>query len=1856
MSKNVEKIYTLSPMQKGMVYHSLLNKNSTEYILQYSASFKGALNIENAKVAIELLSLKHEVLRTAFTGFENDSELFQVILKNRSPEIQFINYSDFQNNQSIEEIIKHDLIRGFDLKKNSLIRVTIINNEDNVYTLIWTAHHIIVDGWSLSILFEDFIYFYNMLETSNLNRQDLVKLIETENQNSPSYCEYIKWNKNHNWELDKKYWDNLLLDYDTVATILPTLKTDLLEKNDEEFVDFSISENLYKKLKKLGNDLHITINSIMESAWGLLLQYYSGNSDVVFGKVVSGRNIPINGIEKTVGLFINTIPVRVNSVNKTLKELLADINNQGIESSKYDNYSLLEIQKNRKMKQILFDTLLVFENYYVSDKSNENYQNMKNIIINQKGREKTNYSLTVLVQCGSTLNIRLLYDNRLYSTEDIKRVLNTMNTILNNITNSLDKKCVELNFLDDKEKEQVLCVFNSNKATYPIDKTINELFEKSVINYSKQIAVHYNDYSITYEQLNSYANQIAKELREQGVKPNEFVAIIADRSIEMIIGIYGILKSGGAFIPIDPKNPDERIEYILNDSNSKVVLTATTRVLEIKGKSTINLNNYNWSTDLCDNLDIVNTSNDIMYCIYTSGTTGKPKGVMCCHNGLVNRIMWMKQQYNITSKDIILQKTNYTFDPSIWEFILWALCGASVAILPPDEEKNPETLCQMISYYKISIIHFVPSMLDVLIEYLNTNKNAVKLMNSLKKVFCSGEILSINTVKNFYSLLHETKLMNLYGPTEASIDITAYECDKESNAVYIGKPIDNMNIYILQNNRLCGVGVPGELCVSGIGVAKGYLNNEQLTNEKFVNSQFSQGKMYHTGDIARWLSDGNIEYMGRIDDQVKIRGMRVELGEIEAVLKQESEIIDAIAVVKKDDKGDSNLYVYYTSHNKLDIDKVKNNISKKLPSHMIPKQFMRLDEIPHLSNGKVAKKALPDIQTNLSKDYVEPQNEVEQDIVNIISDVLGAERIGLSDQLYELGLDSIKAIRLSNALKEKGYSISIKELLTVDTVYDFINTINKKNDYILSPLQKRLMTYSDSFRNTCLILKCNERIVPLRLMNAINNIMSNHTMLNAMVINDKMVINDVNEYSLIEEISNPNTNTILNSKAINILKLEYSGDLNCIWEKCKEYISKYFAVRETSPFNVMVFRCKDFDYIVISVNPLFFDLTSEQILIDSLTNEYCLEKSRHFDENQVNSKLKDIFNQSISCEPYLKNNRSKNIIFNKNYCCVEFSMDVKSSENIRFKLGAKFGYDFTDAIVAAGFMSFNSKEISLPYKALIYKDLRNKDVQKDLDYYIGRIDSMSNICVETDVLHNKTDILELMQEVNNCNSTNIIADNENSFSIFVQENDYKLKELFESVSINEYIPLGASISDNPLIIICKVEHEKIKVSLYADKNLFEYEQLYNYSKKMKQVLENISAICNDNEEDYLELSEPNNSFISQMLNKYANNSLISNTKKIYCASKKQIEYYSVGEIMYGRLTINKKTSIKTMRASLMKTIQEQSVLRSVIHSKKNGKIQEIECDTNWFIPIIDISKNPSIEDSIFTNQEWLQKEKERFTKQDLLSSIICFRINSDTYHIWIIANHCIWDMKSFEVFERRLNVYLNDKVAETIVDYSEYISNLKKANLKELKSVFSDFFNNANLYLSLLNKKDKVCAVTKAIKTDYILKNYDSFNNLAFRLMQYNIKIWLPKNAYLTNIPVLMLYHNRNEENKNIAGLFVDQIPINIPIDEDSTFSVENQISNVINRWGKMPDIENVTLRKLLNKYRLIPIVNIAASYKYEDGGIENVMESWNNSLEKLNYVYSQSIYLHINSNDTIVTVITFERLKKQIEEFLDSL
>jgi len=1194
----VEKAYyEASSAQKRIWLLQQFDTASIGYNMPGILILDGDLDKTRLEPAFRGLISRHEALRTSFDMVEG--EIVQRIIG--VDEVEFeIDYAEISEAEVDSSVI--EFVRAFDLSQAPLLRVGLVKESDTRHYLMFDMHHIISDGTSMAILTKEFMALY---EGHRLNAQRL------------QYKDFSQWQnvflKSEQMQGQEQYW------LERFSDELPVLNLplDYTRPSVQEFAGdstrFVIGEDLTEKLRKIARGSGTTMYMVLLSAVNILLSKYSGLEDIIVGSPIAGR--PHADLEGIMGMFVNTLVMRSNPAgDKTYLEHLREVKETALQAYENQDYQFEELIDKLDLsrdlsRNPLFDVMFVLQNMEASEFELEGLKLSRYNSV--QGASKFDLTFSV-VEAGNEITMSVEYATSLFKAETIERMSLHLQNLLGAIAEDREILLGDIDILSESERNQLMYEFNNTYADYPRDKAIHELFEEQVLRTPDNIALVFGDDSMTYSELNAKSNQLAHMLRRKGVQPDSIVGIMVERSFEMIIGIMGILKAGGAYLPIDPEYPVERIQFMLEDSNTEILLSQSWfKDTFVFDGERIDLDDTGLYVGESTNLTKINTSGDLAYVIYTSGSTGMPKGVMVEHQSIVNRLIWAQNEYPLVEGDVILQKTTYAFDYSIWELLWWT--GASICLLEPGKEKEPEAMIRTIEKHHVTAMHFVPSMLSVFLDYV-VRGNGVNRIKTLKKVFASGEALNPVQVKNFYHEIYKankTDLINLYGPTEAA-EVTYFDAtaDPFNSIVPIGKPIDNFTIYILgKNNSLLPISIPGELCIGGEGLARGYQNRPELTAEKFVDNPFKPGeRMYRTGDLARWLPDGNIEFLGRIDHQVKIRGFRIELGEIESRLLELEQVKEAVVLAKDDDSGDKYLCAYIVSNTELNVSDIRTSLSATLPDYMIPSYFIRIDSIPLTSNGKVDRRSLPEPEGVVGTEYIAPRNAEEMALTEAFNAILGIEQVSISDDFFALGGDSIKAIRIISKLRELGYELSVRDLMTCSIVEQISKKIKKVEGELaynqgeevgelpLTPVQKWFFTTFESqpnHFNMAIMLKMTERIDTAGLEKVFDALIKHHDVLRTVFRNDTQKLLSSQE-----------------SKGFELYEYDYRESGLSYTEVAKEIETRNNEIQAslnigTGPLmKIGLFRTETSVHLMISIHHLVIDGVSWRILMEDIELGY----------------------------------------------------------------------------------------------------------------------------------------------------------------------------------------------------------------------------------------------------------------------------------------------------------------------------------------------------------------------------------------------------------------------------------------------------------------------------------------------------------------------------------------------------------------------------------------------------------------------------------------------------------------------------
>jgi amino acid adenylation domain-containing protein/non-ribosomal peptide synthase protein (TIGR01720 family) len=1045
----ITEAFSLSPMQQGMLFHCLKEPHSGVDIEQLVIHLPEAIDVPRLQAAWRWLVSRHDILRAQF-AWEGIGHPQQEIV----PEVAVPFYVEDERHLSsenqrerLQSFLRSDRLRGFDLDRAPLLRLTLFQWNDASFSLVWTFHHALLDGRCFPILLREVFEAYAELETSEISARP-----------TPfTYRHYIDWLAKEDFAAAEVHWKNLLRGFTASTPLTVDRKTpsDVVVYRQGEAWEI-LDGATTAELRELAEEHGLTLNSLVMGAWAILLHRYSGEEDVVFGATRACRKSSVENADQTVGIFINTVPVRVRlRGDEGVLSICKNIRRQWLEMRAYEHTPLARVKASSQVppSQPLFETLLIFENYRLD-------ATMRSLGGSWSERqvelhELTNFPITLAAYGGEELSLKIEFDRNRLDEVVIQRLLGHLRCLLEGtVANPLAKIC-HLPLMGDVERQELICDFNvpaeaplSNNLPMDGGATLHGLFEAQASRQPESVALTCDGESLTYQELNSRANQVARELLKFAVVPDTLVGLCLDRSNELVIAILGILKAGGAYLPIDLAYPADRLAFMLEDAQASLLLTHS----KLSGKVPSTKSKVLYLDEIltgpmdgvdAENLPSVAGPDHLAYVIYTSGTTGKPKGSLITHRNAVRLFPATEHWYGFNERDVWTLFHSSAFDFSVWEMWGALLYGGRVVVVPFMVSRSPEAFYELLAREQVTVLNQTPSAFRQLTQ---AEEAMGQKPLALRYVIFGGEALEMQSLRPWFDRHGDQKpqLVNMYGITETTVHVTYRRLSKDDlgSGSVIGVPLPDLQIYILDSERqpvpIC---VPGEMYVGGAGLARGYLRRPELTAERFVPDHLtgiSNSRLYRTGDLARFLPGRDIEYLGRIDDQVKIRGFRIELGEIESVLCQHTAVREATVIAREDVPGTKRLVAYLTTSQPApEVGELRDHLKQKLPEYMVPAAFTFLERLPLSNNGKIDRKALPPPEQqrpDLVGRYVEPRTSVEKALAAIWSKGLRVEQIGVNDNFFELGGDSILSIQIISAARRQGLMLTPKLLFSHQTI------------------------------------------------------------------------------------------------------------------------------------------------------------------------------------------------------------------------------------------------------------------------------------------------------------------------------------------------------------------------------------------------------------------------------------------------------------------------------------------------------------------------------------------------------------------------------------------------------------------------------------------------------------------------------------------------------------------------------------------------------------------------------------------------------------------------------------------------------
>ena len=1054
----------LSFAQQRLWFLNQLEPESACYNEPAAVRLAGPLDLAALEQGINEIARRHEVLRAVFTSVEGQpAQVVRESVTLTVPLVDIESVAKHEQNREIHKLALAEYQRPFDLAHGPLTRVRLLRLAPQEHVLLLTMHHSISDGWSVGVFFKELAALYGALCLGQPS-----PLAELPIQYADFAYWQRRWLQGEPLEEHLGYWKKQLGGSIPILELPSDRPRPPVQTFRGARLYFSLPASLSDSLKALSRRENVTLFMLLLAAFQTLLQRTTGQDDVLVGSPVAGRNW--SEVEGLIGCFLNTIVLRTDlGGDPSFRELLGRARHVATEAYAHQDLPFEQLveelhPERDTSRNPLFQVMFVLQNTLKVELPNLAVTPLKL----DRGATPLDLILS-LEETGEGVAGWWEYSTDLFDAASIVRMAGHFQTLLEGVVANPEQRLSELPLLTEAERQQLLVEWSDTRTDFAQDACLHRLFEAQVEKTPEAVAVVFEDEQLTYRELNRRANQLAHHLKKLGVEADVLVGLCVERSLEMVVAIFGVLKAGGAYVPLDPAYPKERLAFMIEDSQARVLLTQS-RLLEqlpiqnpkskIQNPTVVCLDT-DWESIAAEDeknpLSPVQAEK-LAYVIYTSGSTGRPKGVMIPHSAICNHMFWMQREFPVGETDRVIQKTPFSFDASVWEFFAPLFAGAELIMARPGGHQDSSYLVKLIAEKKVTVLQLVPSLLQMLLE-----EKEIESCTRLKRVFCGGEALSRELVERFFEKL-PVDLHNLYGPTEASIDSTFWSCARESKerSVPIGRPISNMQAYVLEPNlQPVPIGVAGELHIGGAGLARGYLNRPELTEEKFIPNPFSSmpgARLYKSGDMARYRPDGALEYLGRIDHQVKLRGFRIELGEIEAVLSQHPTVKKSVVLVREDSPGDPSaplrtgqrLVAYIVGdHERPETSELRSFLKEKLPDYMVPSAFVFLDTLPLMPNGKVDRRALPApdaTRSELEKTYLAPRDALEFQLTQIWERVLGVNPIGVRDDFFGLGGHSLLAVRLLAQIeKMSGKKLPLVTLFQAPTVEQLADILRQEN-------------------------------------------------------------------------------------------------------------------------------------------------------------------------------------------------------------------------------------------------------------------------------------------------------------------------------------------------------------------------------------------------------------------------------------------------------------------------------------------------------------------------------------------------------------------------------------------------------------------------------------------------------------------------------------------------------------------------------------------------------------------------------------------------------------------------------------------
>ncbi|TMH84907.1 MAG: amino acid adenylation domain-containing protein [Betaproteobacteria bacterium] len=1031
---SVVDTYELSPMQAGMLFHGLSGGAAGAYIEQVVATLHEPLDEAQFIRAWQRVAERHPVLRSRFR-WEGVAQPMQDVIERVQIPVERLDWrtlAEAERQQRFQALLDRERTRGFELDQAPLMRLVLVRAAECEHWVLWTTHHGFLDGRSRFLLWQEVFAFY----------EAFLRGRDTELPLPRPYRDYIEWLRQLDDDSAKGYWQGVLSGYraPTPLVVARDREAENVKGDSCGTHEVRLSAVLTSALRKRAREASVTLNMLLQGAWALLLHRYCGESDIVFGVTRACRSF-LEGAGDMVGLFINTLPIRMRvDPESELVSWLRQLRAQQVALRDYEHTPLVRVQGWSELPRgmPLFESILVFDSHTLDAQLRAlgGAWSERRFL----GLGHTNYPLTVVAYGDRELLLQIEYSRKRFDDAVVARMLGHLQTLLEGMAARPEAKLKDLPLLTEAERRQLVELWNRTSVAYPPARCVHELVEEQAHIRPEALAAEGGGRRVTYRELDERAEALAGQLRTQGVQSNSLVAVYLERSIEMLVAILGVWKAGGAYVPIDPEYPAERIRFMLEDTQAVVTLTRKhlAAVLPASDAAVLHVDASQGSVDGRSGRRLERrpmSPQQLAYVIYTSGSTGHPKGVPIEHASLFNLICWHQQAYDVKPDDRATQIAGPAFDGSVWEVWPYLTAGASVHIPDASTRLDAGLMVRWLAERQITL-SFLPTPLAEAVLRENWPETA-----ALRVLLTGGDKLNQRPAHKL-----PFRLVNHYGPTENSVVSTCAEVTAEgarNAAPPIGRPLPNTRAYVLDRHlQPVPIGVPGELLLGGAQLSSGYWNRAELTAEKFIADPFRPepgARLYKTGDLVRWLPEGDIEFLGRIDHQVKIRGLRIEPGEIEACITRHAAVREAVVIAREDIPGDKRLVAYLVSASPpADLaDQLRALIRAAMPEYMVPAAFVLLDAFPLSPNGKVDRKALPapEAAAYAGRGFEAPLGDIESALAQIWCDVLKLERVGRHDQFFDLGGNSLMAMQVVSRVRQRLVTeLPLRELFAAPTV------------------------------------------------------------------------------------------------------------------------------------------------------------------------------------------------------------------------------------------------------------------------------------------------------------------------------------------------------------------------------------------------------------------------------------------------------------------------------------------------------------------------------------------------------------------------------------------------------------------------------------------------------------------------------------------------------------------------------------------------------------------------------------------------------------------------------------------------------